>query len=357
MGVTTTEVTIAGVTTVPGVASGKLPTTDFTASDFKVVTTALDASSDTTFYTELPNENIATVDLTDAELIIRKPFTVDITNNQLSSTSLLTAKLPEGETYLSYSDERYSLIRSDGTTEPLTQNNFAFSADLRELQIRGLGADDTGAQLITTVKKTNVKSKKKVKDRVKSLVVDKSISPASGIGSTTLNDGLTYGNYPFGTRVQDSVISLNVPDVIEIHAIYETSDVALTDANFGAPEMTLTQLNGPSASTGDMVIGELIVGQTSGAVAVFAEIKDATTLRYLPKNNFKFVEGETVEFQESSISGGVSDLDTTSFNISSNYTFGSGQRGTIYNHGFITRKSDSDAPKNKIKVYYKGSII
>ena len=118
---TTTEVTIAGVTTVPGVVSGKLPTTDFTVSDFKVVTTALDASSDTTFYTELPNENIATVDLTDAELTIRKPFTVDITNNQLSSTSLLTATLPEGETYLSYSDERYSLIRSDGTTEPLTQ--------------------------------------------------------------------------------------------------------------------------------------------------------------------------------------------------------------------------------------------
>ena len=59
----------------------------------------------------------------------------------------------------------------------------------------------------------------------------------SGIGSTSLNDGLTYGDYPFGTRVQDSVISLNVPDVIEIHAIYETSDVELTDSNFGAPEM------------------------------------------------------------------------------------------------------------------------
>ena len=117
--------------------------------------------------------------------------------------------------------------------------------------------------------------------------------------------------------------------------------------------MTLTQLNGPSASTGDMVIGELMVGQTSGAVAVFAEIKDATTVRYLPKNNFKFVEGETVEFQESSISGGVSDLDTTSFNISSNYTFGSGQRGTIYNHGFITRKVILTLQKIKLKYITK----
>ena len=355
IGVTTSEVTVVGVTTVVGVADGTLPTSTFAASDLKVVSTELDASSDTTFYTELPNEHIAAVDLTDAELTIRKPFTVNIVNNQLSSTSLLTVTLPEGEIYLSYSDERYSLIRSDGTTEALNQSNFSFSADLKELQIRGLGADDTGAQLITTVRKSNVKSKKKIKDRVKSLVVDKSISPASGIGSTTFNDGLTYGNYPFGTRVQDNVISLNTPDIIEIHAIYETADPTLTDANFGSPEMTLTQLNGPSASTGDMTIGELIVGQTSGAVAVFAEIKDTTTLRYLPKNNFKFVEGETVVFQESSITGGVSSLDTTSFNISSNYTFGSGQRGTIYNHGFITRKTDSDSPKNKIKVYYKAA--
>ena len=356
VGVTTSEVTVVGVTTVIGVADGTLPTSsNFTASDLKVVSTQLDSSSDTTFYTELPNEHIASVDLTDAELTIRKPFTVDIVNNRLSSTSLLSITLPEGETYLSYSDKRYSLIRSDGTTEPLTQNNFSFSADLRELQIRGLRADDTGAQLITTVKKSNVKSKKKIKDRVKSLVVDKSINPASGIGSTTLNDGLTYGNYPFGTRIQDNIISLNTPDIIEIHAIYETADSSLSDANFGSPEMTLTQLNGPTASTGDMTIGELIVGQTSGAVAVFSEVKDTSTLRYLPKNNFKFVEGETVVFQESSISGGVSNLNTTSFNISSNYTFGSGQRGTIYNHGFITRKTDSDSPKNKIKVYYKAA--
>ena len=134
-----------------------------------MLATELDASSDTTFYTELPNENIATVDLTDAELIIRKPFTVDIANNQLSLLVCLQLQLPEGEVYLSYSDERYSIIRSDGTTEPLTQNNFAFSADLRELQIRGLGSDDTGAQLITTVKKTNIKAKKKVKDRVQNL--------------------------------------------------------------------------------------------------------------------------------------------------------------------------------------------
>jgi hypothetical protein len=153
------------------------------------------------------------------------------------------------------------------------------------------------------VKKSNIKAKKKIKNRVKTLVVDKSINPASGTGSTTLNDGLSYGDYAFGTRVQDNVISLNTPDIIEIHGIYETSDVTLTDANFGSPEMTLAQLNGPTASTGDMIIGELLVGQTSGAVAVFGEVKNSSDLRYLPKNNFKFIEGEVVVFQESLVEG------------------------------------------------------
>ena len=121
-------------------------------------------------------------------------------------------------------DERYTLIRSDGLIEVLTADKFTISSDGRELQIRNLGADDTEAQLTVTVQKRSVKSKKKIKNRVRSLIVDKSTTRASGIGSTTLNDGLTYGNYPFGTRVQDKVISLNSPDIIEIHGIYESSD-------------------------------------------------------------------------------------------------------------------------------------
>ena len=349
------QVTVSGVSTITGTVDGALPTSSFTTSDLEIVTTQLDPSSDNTLFTPLPQQHISSVDLTDGRIQIRKTFSVTITNNQLDSTSTAAITLPVGETYLSYSDERYALIRSDGSTESLSSDKFGFSADRRELQIRGLGSNNEGAQLIVTVEKTKPKAKKKVKNRVKSLIVDKSTNPSSGIGTTTANDGLTYGNFPFGTRLQDEIISLNVPDIIEIHGIYETSDASLTNANFGAPEMSLTQLNGPSATTGDMIVGELMIGQTSGAVAVFAEVKDTSTVRYLPKNNFKFVEGESVEFQESSITGGVSSLDTTSFNISSNYTFASGQKNTVYDYGFLKRTAESSAPNSKIKVYYKSA--
>ena len=91
---------------------------------------------------------------------------------------------------------------------------------------------------------------------------------------------------------KDKVISLNSPDIIEIHGIYESSEANPT--SFGSPSMEMVQLNGPTATVNDFIIGELIVGQTSGASAIVAEVVNNATIRYISKNNFKFVEGETV---------------------------------------------------------------
>ena len=111
------------------------------------------------------------------------------------------------------------------------------------------------------MRKVKPTSKIKIKNRVKSIVVDKSSSQASGIGSTTLNDGLSYGNYAFGTRVQDETISLNVPDVIEIHGVFESAD---TD-NATAPKVSFIDINSISTTTGELLIGEAFIGQTTGA--------------------------------------------------------------------------------------------
>jgi hypothetical protein len=354
-GTNATEATIVGVATVPGEVEGQLPSTvsALARGELQVLTSTLDVQSDGTLYTPFPKENIASVDLTDSSLTIRKSFTIDITSNQIAPASLIALILPVGESYLPFTDERYTLTRSDGLIEVLTADRFSFSADGREIQIRNLGANDTGATLTVSVEKRKVKSKKKIKNRVSSLVIDQSSTRASGIGSTTLNDGLTYGNFPFGTRVQDKVISLNAPDIIEIHGIYESTEVNPT--SFGAPSMEMVQLNGPTATVNDFIIGELLVGQTSGASAVVAEVVNNSTLRYISKNNFKFVEGETVIAQETEVGGVISDLDTSAFDVSTNFTYSSGQGKTFYNHGFLTRKSDSDAPSKRIKVYFKSA--
>ena len=354
-GVGTDSITISQGISIPGVCDRLDLSTLTTVTDFELVTTNFDTSSDNTLFTRFPKEHIATVDLTEATLIIRKTFTVNITNGQLSAVSITDTTLPEGQIYLPFTSTRYSLIRSNGVTEPLTRDKIAFSSDGKVIRIRNLGADDTGAKLIVTVSKSKVKSKKKLVNGAKSLVVNKSTNPASGVGSTTINDGLDYGNYAFGTRVQDKIISLNTPDIIEIHGIYESSDPTLDDASFGAPQMSLTQMNGVSGTTADVTLGELFVGQSSGAAAVHGEFVNNTTIRYLAKNNFGFVEGETVIFQETGIQGVIGDLTTTSFDLTTNYTFNAGQKDTFFDFGTLRRKDGFDSPTSKIKIYFKSA--
>ena len=134
--------------------------------ELQVLTSALDVQSDGTLYTPFPKENIASVDLTDSSLTIRKSFTIDIASNQIAPASLIALTLPVGESYLPFTDERYTLTRSDGLIEVLTADRFSFSSDGREIQIRNLGANDTGATLTVSVEKRKVKSKKKIKNRV-----------------------------------------------------------------------------------------------------------------------------------------------------------------------------------------------
>ena len=90
-GVGTDSVTIGQGLSVPGVCDRLDLSALTTITDFELVTTNLDVSSDNTLYTRFPKENIATVDLTDATLIIRKTFTVNIQNRQLTPTSIVDA--------------------------------------------------------------------------------------------------------------------------------------------------------------------------------------------------------------------------------------------------------------------------
>ena len=341
----TTTITISGVTTVTGIAQGKLPTATLSVSDFQILTTNLEDSTDNTLYTKLPKNNISSVDLTNASLTIRKSYTVNILNNQLSTAAVAGSN----ETFLPFDEERYSLIRSDGSTEVLTSDKFSFTSGSTQLQIYNLGSNDTGATLVTTLTKIKPKAKSKLKNRVNSVIVDKSKYNYSGIGGTTINDGLTFGNYPYGTRVQDENICLNVPDVIEIHSIYESLDT--TDPS--APTAVLFSITSPSTTTSELIIGEKITGQTSGAIAICAEKLTNTQISFIYKNQNTFKEGETLVFEESNIRAIVVTLNIDSFNISSNYTFSTGQEGTFYDFGVINRKSDSDEPTKRLKIYFQ----
>ena len=339
----TTHIDIEGVTAVAGISSGLLPAAALNVTDFKVITTDLASSSDDSLFTALPKINVSNVSLDDASLTIRKTFDVTIASNELSTQVVAGTN----ETFLPFDEERYLLIRDDGTTESLNGDQLDISPNGKTLQIRDLGSN-SDATLIASLKKIKPKAKQKIKNRVSSITIDKSKLVGSGIGTTTLNNGLTYGSFPFGTRVEDEVISLNTPDLIQIHGVFESANTSAASC----PQVTLQAINTTSTTTQELLIGERLIGQTSGAVAIVAEKLDNSNISFIYKNEIGFIEGETVEFDESVASALVSSLVTPSFNISSNYSFQTGQEKTFYDHGRIKRKADSSAPTKQLKIYF-----
>ena len=238
----------------------------------------------------------------------------------------------------------------------LTDDKFTFTNGNGTLQISNVGADLTvnqEATLIATLNKVKPTAKVKRKNAVNSLVVDKSNLSGSGIGKTTLNDGLTFGSYPFGTRVQDEKISLNTPDVFDILGIFESTDTS----DPSAPKMTLSSINTVDGGTTDLLLGEQVKGSTSGAVAIYTEQLTDSQISYIPLNESEFVEGESVLFVKSNVQAIINTIDVPSRNISADFTFNNGQTSTLFNHGFITRKNNVNSPTKKIKIYFANGFF
>ena len=326
---------------------GNLPSENIEVTDLKIIGSKTATSADSSLYTVLPKENVATVDLTDSYITIRKTFEVDIANNQLSAQ--VAAGL--NEAFLPFDEERYSLIRSDGTVEVLTGDKLSLTADGTLLQFFDLGSADTGAQLIATLKKEKPTPKRKVLNRVNSIIVDKSNNESSGIGTTSLNDGLTFGNYPFGTKVQDRHISLNHPDIVRIWGIYESADTS----DPSCPQAAITAIKNTTGTTAGFIIGERITGQNSGAIAIVAEKINDLTLGYIRENGVEFNEGESIIATESASEAVVSTLTDPSFEVTDGYEWKRGQESTFWDYAKVVRKIKTTAPDKKLKIYFQNA--
>ena len=344
------SITISGITTVSGLYQGSLYTSTQTPIDFTLNTSKLQSSTDNTYYTPFGKQSVSSVNLTNSELIIRRTFNVQIVSGQVV---IAPQELETNETFMPFDEERYILIRDDGQTEILTSDKFRVLSDGKELLISGLGSN-SGAKLFATMRKRNIKSKLKYKNRVKSIVIDKSIYSESGIGATTKNDGLVYGNYPYGTRVQDKDICLLYPDVTKIHAIYESNTL-------GDPELPLfvlqdiVSLNG---SAFDTIIGEEFIGTETGAVGMVLEHKSSSEVYIKFLSEKSTLVGETIEFYESGITAVLNNyISPPNKDITNNYILENGQKATSYNYSKIVRKYSYEPPSRKIKIFFEYASI
>ena len=341
----TNSIVVSGVATVTGVCDGGLPQAETTVNDLTLVNSKLQKTNnivESSLFQPLTKINVESVDLTDSNLVIRKQYDVTILNNSTTPISSGT-----DEVFLPFDEERYVLTRSDGSTEVLTQDKFQFDSGSNQLTINGLGSNTTG-KLITTLRKSNVTAKSKRKQRISTLIVDKSKYDYSGIGSTTINDGLTYGNYPLGTRVQDEKICLNVPDVTDVYAIFESNDTS--DPTLS--KMTIASLDGPTSKTDDLIIGESFVGTISKAKGLYAENINSGQISFIYLNSATFQQGETIKFEESGVNGIVSLVSLGSKNISNNFVLDKGIKLTHYDYSSIVRLKDKKEPVRKLKIVF-----
>ena len=341
------SITISGVTTVAGICEGGLPTSIINPSNFKVLSSQFQSSVDNNLYTKFPKDNIASVDLTNSHITIKKQFDVTITDNKTNVISSGSAS----ETFLPFDEEDYILIRTDGSTESLSADKFDFNAGSTSLIINGLGTNDT-AKLVATLRKVNVTSKVKEKQKINVLTISNSKDSQSGIGTTTTNDGLTYGTV-YGTRVQDEEISLNVPDVIKVHGIFESKDTS----NPALPKVSLSSINSSTAKTGDLLIGERFFGSDSNVRGIYVSKENDSDINYITTNELDLKVGEIVTFEESGITATVASITIGSNNITQEFTYDDGQRSTIYDYGRLIRKPEYDAPFRKISIIFESAYF
>ncbi len=340
---------ISGITTVSGVCDGALPTSNVTVTNVLKLSGSI-YSRDSSLLTKLNNSNISSISLDSSEISQRRVF-----NNQTISSNSISLTITEEDVFFdSFDEDRYLISYSNGSIEPLRSDKFSFAdSSGKQIVFNGLSQPDGAtATVITTVKNIRPNSKNKILNKANTLVISGSKYAASGVGTTTLNDGLTFNSF-YGTRVQDDEISLNVPDVIQVLAVYEsdsTSDPKL-------PTLQLTSFSGPSNSTIDLFVGEEIVGKSSGAVALIVEKVSSSEISYVYLNSFTFSEDEVVETRDSKIQASILVKTLGDKNITQNFLFDDGQRESILDYSRIIRKQSVREPKNKLKIVFQNYTI
>jgi flagellar basal body rod protein FlgC len=336
--------TIAGITTVSGICDGSLPSSNVTVSNITKLSGSVYNQADSSLMTLLPQSIISNVSLENNILRQRIDFkTVSVT------ASSLTIQITEPDLYFeSFDEDRFVISYTDGSIEPLRRDKYSLDITGKILTFNGLSKTTGTANVIATVKNLKPNSKNKKFNKVSTLVIDKSRLTSSGIGSTTLNDGLTYSQI-YGIRVQDEEICLNVPDVVRVLAIYESDST--TDPSI--PKLELSSFSGQTNSTADLNVGEELLGRTSGSVALVVSKVNATNIEVVYLNTFEFVEGEVVVSKETGITATITTKFTVGKNITQNYNFDNGQRATLYDYGRIIRKNNVVAPTKKIEIIFQ----
>ncbi len=331
---------------VAGVAHNAIHSSgNVTITDLKIIAGRIKNSDEGFLYADMPHRYIESVDLTDSILYIRKEYTGQTTSGdgQLTLPSLVGTDF----IYSGFDEERYSVVYTDGSIEPLTSDQVVLTGGSKSGTISGLTASQSANVVVqTTQQKANVTSKVKSLVKQATLVVSGSSNINSGI-STGISDGLSPSNI-YGKRVQDAEVSLDVPDVVTVHAVFESSGTAGPTI----PNLQMSSFTGSSGDNSDLIVGEIGVGKSSGAAAMILARDGGDKIEICSKNSNNFIPTEEIEFSQSGVRANISSVNPGDPNIRANFVLDNGQREEFYDFARLVRKPNSNAPQGQLKVYF-----
>jgi len=342
--------TISGITTVAGVFDGGLIGNGNYNAQLKIP--ELKNNENAFLYAKLLEDDISSVNLSSSELTISQ----QITGESIDVSGTLTFNLSsisgiDNASFEVFDQERYSVHYADGGIGTITSDRFSVDFNTDTVTIIGLSTSQSNVVVNTTLKKNNIQSK--IKEYQKSAVKIVNLSRLVRSGAATsdsINDGLTYNPY-YGLRVQDDEISLDVPDVSEVIAVYEST-------NTSDPVLDKIEFSSISNVDSNAIIGEKIIGSDSGAVA--RVVLNSSSTPSVPVNNIGIVYlndetfslEEDVTFSDSNIVSNIKKITAGSYkNITDIFSLDKGQKSQYYDYSRIIRNNRS-VPERKLLIVY-----
>ena len=321
--------------------------------------------SDSALYEILPERNISSLDFTSSTL----PIIGQITGEAIvgGAVTFATSQINDGAGsgistafFQPYNVNRYAVhYGSNSGIGSVTNGTFDLdNSQENQAIIRNLKTTDSDTVVTISALKQGLQSK--IKTYVRSQLVNVILSSNPGSGSVvgdTLNDKLTYNNTAYGLRIQDEDISLNVPDVAKVIAVYES-------VNGLQPSFDTIQFAATANVGGNAIIGENIIGSSSNAIArvvtnqgTSPSTGNANKLGIVYLTDTQFTDFEQVTFDESNIVTnieGINNADTEGkyIDISNSFTLDKGQKDQYYDYSKLVRKSSASIPSKRLLIVY-----
>ena len=298
-------------------------------------------------FVPLSNTNVSDLDLVNSELRVTKQLNNAGTNNDGKMTVTIAnieSDYPEihNATFESFDQERYSIHYSGGTIGAIKNDTFAYESNGGQFSVTSLNGNESNVVVNSTINKRGIVSKMKEYNRSQTLDViyskyQKSGDVAVGNGAQQIADGLIH-DPRYGLRVQDEEISLNLPDVSKVLAVYESLDTA-------APVLDIIEFTSTVDVTKNAVIGENIISNDNNAVARVVSKPEVNKLGIVYLTLDKFIASDFVTFTESNIETNIETITVGKYsNITNKFNLDKGQRDEYYDYSRLVRNSDVSEP-------------